>query len=912
MSRFGGDVSRRWRRLGAAARLAAVPALLTLGSLWLTSAGTQPTAKAAWTNTDTDNWGGWSDPANPGFATNPQGCDPIDPAQCMLPYPNDWFTRADPTSATGRRLDLNVLAMPRNVAGIPINPADYNDSDGFSAGSTLLTVVPGMTHNGDLAASNLPTDVNMDANANPCAMGVVLLDTTDGTCWPVWVEIDQYTSEAGVLPAGAVGSVQQDLMIHPAKNLVDGHRYIVALRDLHTDSGALAQPSAAFETYVQDYLNGTATAPAHSLGPVSLPSPGADPRAAHYRGLFEDLAQVPGWNVAADPAQLYLAWDFTTASTQNVTGRMLAIRDNAFEQLGETQAQIDAGQDAGSAPAFTVSSVTDFTAQQNPLVAREVQGSFTVPCYIAPTCSPPIKCKDLSTSSPFDDCPTPGSFYTTDPTNPDADPSQVPGQTYTADYICVAGRSAFDASQQLRPVEYGHGLFGSYTEVTVSAQEEMADRQGMLYCATDWFGWSNSDIPNAVIALADLSNFKILADEGQQGELNFLYLQRLMVNAGGFASNPAFQFASGQSIINPSDGVYYDGNSQGGIFGGTVCAVSVDAQRCGLGVNGMDYSTLLPRSVDYVASSTLPQFLLQQIEAFAADPTGYDPTNLTGVGYSNAFDLFYPDQAQRQLTLDLIQTLWDRADPDGYAGHMGASAEEGLLTDCTGLGVVAAGSESSTCPAGTPDHHVLMQIAWGDHQVANVTAADEARTIGAESVGTSGGLSGSNALGGGETLLASRLCSTDAAANDPVDSGYNSSVPGQYCYQPDAPLWGITPIATYPYDGSAIAIFDAGPDGDGTAYATEPPPPSDVPSPDTSANLDPHEAPRRTCAAQDMKGSFFDTYGLITGVDGYVTDPPQQLTGFVADYSGQALVGSGTPAGPPYFSGGWQGTCALP
>ena len=41
-------------------------------------------------------------------------------AQCLLPYPNDWFTRHDPTSATGRRLDLNVLAMPRNVEGKPI------------------------------------------------------------------------------------------------------------------------------------------------------------------------------------------------------------------------------------------------------------------------------------------------------------------------------------------------------------------------------------------------------------------------------------------------------------------------------------------------------------------------------------------------------------------------------------------------------------------------------------------------------------------------------------------------------------------------------------------------------------------------------------------------------------------------
>ena len=886
---MGGSRARiPWRALG---RLVLVPSLLSVSAVWLASAGSQPTARASWANHDNDSWGGWADPANPGFLTNPAGCDPLDSSQCLLPYPDDWFTRPDPSSATGRRLDLNVLAMPRNIAGKPIDPSDQNRSDGFSAGSTILTVVPGMTKPADLDASRLPTDLDMARNdAGPGQLGVVLLDATTGRTWPVWAEIDQYTSESGVLPAGTTGTVQQDLMIHPARNLRDGHRYIVALRGLHTDSGTVARPSAAFESYVEDYLH----PPPPATGALGLPGLSqADPRVGHMDRIFEDLAEA-GWTVSTDASQLYLAWDFTTASTQNVTGRLLGIRDSAFGLLGESKAQVDAGRDAGSAPSFTVSSVTNFTPAENADVAREITGTFTVPCYIAPTCSAPVKCKSITSSSPFDDCPFPGSFFYPDPTDPDATPTQVPGQTYQAGYICVAGRSGFDAGAPLRPVEYGHGLFGSDSEVTSSPQEEMANRESMLYCATDWFGWSNADVPDAVVALADLSNFKILADRGQQGELDFLYLQRLLIDPGGFASDPAFQYAPGQSIIDLSDGVDYDGNSQGGIFGGTVCAVSIDARRCALGVNGMDYPTLLPRSVDYVASSTLPQFLEQQLLTFAADPTAYDPTSLTGVGYSNAFDLFYPDQAERQLTLDLIQGLWDRADPDGYAGHMTASAEEGLLPDCTGDGVIAASAQTiARCdgpgvPAG-PDHHVLMQIAWGDHQVANITAEDEARTIGAEAVG---GAATSNVLGGGEALLRSRLCNTDVhgavTGNDPVDS--SGGVP--YCYRPGSPLWGLRPIASYPYDGSALVIYDSGPDGV-SPYGTDPPPPSDVPPPDTAANRDPHESPRRSCAAQDQKGAFFHLAGLVT-------DPLQELTS------------GGTLAGPPYFAGGWQGTCALP
>ena len=52
--------------------------------------------------------------------------------------------------------------------------------------------------------------------------------------------------------------------------------------------------------------------------------------------------------------------------------------------------------------------------------------------------------------------------------------------------------------------------------------------------------------------------------------------------------------------------------------------------------------------------------------------------------------------------------MWDRGEPDGYANHM------------------------TTDPLpNTPAHKVLIQMAWGDHQVANVATEVEARTIGA-------------------------------------------------------------------------------------------------------------------------------------------------------------------------------------
>ena len=39
-------------------------------------------------------------------AASASNCDPIDPRNCLLPYPNDWFTKASKSTDTGRLLAL--------------------------------------------------------------------------------------------------------------------------------------------------------------------------------------------------------------------------------------------------------------------------------------------------------------------------------------------------------------------------------------------------------------------------------------------------------------------------------------------------------------------------------------------------------------------------------------------------------------------------------------------------------------------------------------------------------------------------------------------------------------------------------------------------------------------------------------
>ena len=68
----------------------------------------------------------------------------------------------------------------------------------------------------------------------------------------------------------------------------------------------------------------------------------------------------------------------------------------------------------------------------------------------------------------------------------------------------------------------------------------------------------------------------------------------------------------------------------------------------------------------------------------------------------------YPNELERQLIFSLIQTLWDRAEANGYAHHM---TDDPLPN--------------------TPPHEVMLHVGLGDHQVAQVAAEVEARTIGA-------------------------------------------------------------------------------------------------------------------------------------------------------------------------------------
>jgi hypothetical protein len=525
-------------------------------------------------------------------------------AKRMLPWPSDVYTKRDKRTDTGIRLNLRRADMPRNKNGKAIDPTDMNRADGFSPGSAILVRIPGLDTPAAVKRSKLPPLTNLRrglAKRSP----VVVINARTGKRHPIWAELD----------ANAPKRADRVLIIRPARNFDEGARYVVALRNLRRANGRRID----------------------SRRPV---------KGRYAKRIARALRKA-----RVSRRHLYAAWDFTVASERSLAGRMLHIRNDAFGRLGDRN--LKDLKVAGSAPPVTIDSVTDLTPAQDSLIARKVEGTVTVPCYLTKGCAP-------------------GGRFTFDRRG-------LPRRhgTTTARFYCNIPRSALDSATppKARISLYGHGLLGQATEIDAGNVKAMSNEHNFVFCATPWAGFARDDVQHIISVLGDFSGFNTVADRMQQGYLNMLLLGRAMLHPAGLSAQPAFQ-KNGVSVLDTS-ALFFDGNSQGGIMGGGLTAVAPDFTRAVLGVPGMNYSTLLQRSVDY---DTYAEIIYPR----------------------------YPKVIDRQLWLSLIQLLWDRGEANGYAHHM----------------------TSDPLP-GTPRHTVLMHVAFGDHQVSDTTAEVEARTIGA-------------------------------------------------------------------------------------------------------------------------------------------------------------------------------------
>src|SRR5581483_4100160 len=101
-------------KLLAGSALAAGSVGLTVLLLVTTAAGAPSSATSGTGRTAGAAGTAAADQVTPDTAPPPSGCDPLDPTQCLLPFPDNYFTVRDPSTATGRRVDFPISDMPQN------------------------------------------------------------------------------------------------------------------------------------------------------------------------------------------------------------------------------------------------------------------------------------------------------------------------------------------------------------------------------------------------------------------------------------------------------------------------------------------------------------------------------------------------------------------------------------------------------------------------------------------------------------------------------------------------------------------------------------------------------------------------------------------------------------------------------
>ncbi len=433
----------------------------------------------------------------------------------------------------------------------------------------------------------------------------------------VWLQVDAAGKVVRKVPwfaeldARESDAAKKTLIVRPAIILDPATRYVIGVRNLKDTKGSAIAPSAAFAKLVAGQTAG---------GPDAF-------RQARFDSLL-GILEGAGWS----KQKLVVAWDFVTNSGDALHGRLLRMREASYPLM-----------DADKAP-LKVTKVTTFTEAENADIAAQLDGEFTVPQW-------------LTTDADGRQLLALG-------------PDRLPVQqgTVKRPFEVRIPRSALKGEPH-GLVQYGHGLNGHYGEVNAGYNGTIANTHKLIFYSCFWTGMSEPDIGSIIMAIGKMSGFRTMPDKLHQGMLETLMLQRAMRDH--FANLPEVKQLG--VVVNKNE-MFYSGISQGGIYGGTILALSQDIARGHLGVPGNNYSTLLLRSVDFDEFFALLQGL-------------------------------YPESRDQQVLLMTIQLLWDAVDPVTWYRHL----------------------EQEPLP-GNGKHQVLIAPAKGDWQVAVLTNEIAARS----------------------------------------------------------------------------------------------------------------------------------------------------------------------------------------
>jgi hypothetical protein len=502
---------------------------------------------------------------------NPDSCEVLNNASCLLPFPSSRYLERARTH-TGYRVVYPSDALPFSnrlevPAGIPpavldtqrADPTHFLQNDGFSPTVQVLMNFPAGV---DPEASSAPRldaiTRRYDERGLEETSPTLLIERSKGRRINHWIENDTRTTDLA----------RRVTFLRPGESLLPGHRYVVAVRNLVSPTGAPVEAEPVFAAIRDE-------------------RPSDIPAVEKARRRIEPLLRwLEREGVARE--ELILAFDFVVSSDFSLTHEMLSMRDQAFDWLEE---QVDDGVQT-----FTVDEVRPINETCDPAgsrVWREVRGTFQVPLFL--------------TSDPFGStAKLPGFLMRNARGRP------VWNTLTSAPYgIAIPCASLVEPQAVLL---LGHGLFGTgQSLVSDLTQSEALGGFDFVAGATNWSGLSGPDVGPALLdsfiirMIADVDQFEALPDRLRQGQLNTLVLAR-MLKQGVFHIDPAFR-VDGRGVIDEEASAYYFGASLGGIMGTMFAALTPDVQKLNVDVPAINFSLLLQRATPFIQFQLFVNFV---------------------------------------------------------------------------------------------------------------------------------------------------------------------------------------------------------------------------------------------------------------------------------------------------------------
>ena len=108
---------------------------------------------------------------------------------CLLPFPDDYYTVADPRTPTGRRVALKTAAMPANVERRPRRRRAVQRQRRVQPGRGDRRQGPRPRHEGGARRTGA-APINHIGRYREAKQPIVVIDAETGKRWPIWSEVD--------------------------------------------------------------------------------------------------------------------------------------------------------------------------------------------------------------------------------------------------------------------------------------------------------------------------------------------------------------------------------------------------------------------------------------------------------------------------------------------------------------------------------------------------------------------------------------------------------------------------------------------------------------------------------------------------------------------------------------------------